>query len=183
MSGPAFPAGPGDDDREKAQSALARYQVVRRRVGQVAVALLACLVLFVGSAHSPALHTGIEQTGIVLIALGVGGRVWCTLYIGGRKSEMIVDQGPYSLTRNPLYLFSSVAATGVGALMGSFVAAILAGVLCALAFRIVILREEEYLRTNLGAGYADYVARVPRFLPDFRLYRDCLLYTSPSPRD
>src|SRR5690606_35658520 len=104
--------------------------------------------------------------------LGIVGRLWSTLYIGGRKSAQVVTGGPYSITRNPLYLFSSIAAAGVGAQMGSILATIGFGVFCALAFHFVILREEKFLKTALGEDYRAYLAAVPRFFPKFSLYRE-----------
>ncbi len=157
---------------ENTEAGLARYQHNRRMVGAVVVAALLCLVPFLASAHPQIVQSAIEQAGTVLIAFGVGGRLWCTLYIGGRKDVLLVDQGPYSVSRNPLYFFSTVAAAGVGAQMGSVVAMVGCGLLCAAAFHFVMRREEHYLAVKMGAAYADYAARVPRFLPDFRLYRE-----------
>ena len=110
--------------------------------------------------------------GVLLIFLGIVGRLWSTLYIGGRKSAEVVSGGPYSMTRNPLYVFSSIAAAGVGAQMGSILATVGFGVLCALAFHVVILREEKYLKETLGAPYEAYMARVPRFIPSLSLYEE-----------
>jgi hypothetical protein len=45
-------------------------------------------------------------------------------------------------------------------------------VACALAFLVVIRREEVYLSELLGAPYRDYLSRVPRFFPNPSLYRD-----------
>src|ERR1700759_4235786 len=41
-------------------------------------------------------------------------RFWATLYIGGRKPDVVVDEGPYSVCRNPLYLGSLLIAVGAG---------------------------------------------------------------------
>jgi hypothetical protein len=112
------------------------------------------------------------MAGIVLIVIGIAGRLWSTLYIGGRKSATVVTDGPYSITRNPLYVFSSIAAVGVGAQMGSITAAVGFGVACAAAFHVVILREERFLSANLGADYRAYLAAVPRFFPNPSLYRE-----------
>jgi hypothetical protein len=118
------------------------------------------------------MHESIEMFGVLLIFLGIVGRLWSTLYIGGRKSAEVVTGGPYSITRNPLYLFSTVAAAGVGAQIGSFSGIILFSLLCAGAFHIVILREERYLKEVLGAPYQAYLAKVPRFFPNLRLYQE-----------
>jgi hypothetical protein len=113
-----------------------------------------------------------ETVGVVLIFLGIIGRLWATLYIGGRKSAEVVSGGPYSITRNPLYLFSSIAAAGVGAQLGSITATIGFGAICAAAFHIVILREEKFLKEALGAPFLAYMARVPRFFPKLSLYEE-----------
>ncbi len=100
------------------------------------------------------------------------GRMWSTLYIGGRKSAEIVDTGPYSIMRNPLYFFSAVAAAGAGAQVGSYTLTAGFAILCWLAFTIVIRREEAYLSLKMGAAYQNYLSRVPRFFPNPLLYRD-----------
>jgi protein-S-isoprenylcysteine O-methyltransferase Ste14 len=158
----------------KAPRGLGGYQRMRRLVLAVLVAVLFAALLFGQSDFPPdtIIHESIEMFGVLLIFLGIVGRLWSTLYIGGRKSAEVVTGGPYSITRNPLYLFSTLAAAGVGAQMGSVAATIGFGVFCAAAFHVVILREERFLREALGAPYLAYVARVPRFFPDLSLYQE-----------
>ena len=48
----------------------------------------------------------IEMAGLVLILVCILGRTWCTLYIGGLKKRELVTAGPYSVVRNPLYVFT-----------------------------------------------------------------------------
>ncbi|AZO35367.1 isoprenylcysteine carboxylmethyltransferase family protein [Mesorhizobium sp. M2A.F.Ca.ET.037.01.1.1] len=153
---------------------LGGYQYMRRVVLAVLIVVLFAALLFGQSTFPPdtPVHETIEMFGVLLIFLGIVGRLWSTLYIGGRKSSEVVTGGPYSITRNPLYLFSTVAAAGVGAQIGSFSGIILFALLCAGAFHIVILREERYLKEVLGAPYAAYLAKVPRFFPNLRLYRE-----------
>jgi protein-S-isoprenylcysteine O-methyltransferase Ste14 len=147
---------------------------MRRITLGVLLALVFAELLFGQSLSPPetAVHEAIEMAGIVLIVIGIAGRLWSTLYIGGRKSVAVVADGPYSITRNPLYLFSSVAAVGVGAQMGSVTTALGFGLACAAAFHLVILREERYLAANLGDDYNAYMATVPRFFPKLSIYRD-----------
>lgn len=153
---------------------LQSYQRLRRITLAVLLALVFAVLLFGQSIFPPetVMHETIEMIGIVLIVIGIAGRLWSTLYIGGRKSRSVVTDGPYSITRNPLYVFSSIAAIGVGAQMGSITAAIGFGAACAAAFHLVILREEKYLSANLGADYSAYLARVPRFFPKPSLYHE-----------
>jgi protein-S-isoprenylcysteine O-methyltransferase Ste14 len=117
-------------------------------------------------------HEGIELAGLFLIAVCIVGRTWCSLYIGGLKNRALIDVGPYSITRNPLYALSVVGAVGVGAQLGSVVIALVAGIVTWAVFYILIFSEERRLRDQFGAAYCDYTARVPRFLPEFRLWRD-----------
>lgn len=153
---------------------LQSYQRLRRVTLAALLALVFGVLLFGQSIFPPetVIHEAIEMIGIVLIVIGIAGRLWSTLYIGGKKSVSVVTDGPYSITRNPLYVFSSIAAVGVGAQMGSITAAVGFGVACAAAFHIVILREEKFLAASLGADYRDYVAAVPRFFPRPSLYKE-----------
>lgn len=159
---------------ENSRQSLGTYQRLRRLVLAVIIVIMGAALLFGQSSFAPEtpVHETVEMIGVLLIFLGIVGRLWSTLYIGGRKSQEVVTGGPYSITRNPLYVFSSVAAIGVGAQMGSIVAALGFGVLCAVAFHIVILREEKFLSSVMGAPYQAYLARVPRFFPRLSLYQE-----------
>lgn len=153
---------------------LQSYQRLRRFTLAALLALVFGVLLFGQSIYPPetVIHEAVEMIGIVLIVIGIAGRLWSTLYIGGKKSRAVVTDGPYSITRNPLYVFSSIAAMGVGAQMGSITAAVGFGAACAMAFHFVILREERFLSASLGADYRNYVAAVPRFFPKLSLYRE-----------
>jgi protein-S-isoprenylcysteine O-methyltransferase Ste14 len=117
-------------------------------------------------------HERVESVGFVAMILSIVGRAWCSLYIGGRKKAEIVDRGPYSITRNPLYVFSYLGAFGIGAQSGS-VTISLGFVLAAMAvFYLTVRREEAFLEREFGAVYTAYKARTPRFWPRFSLWRD-----------
>ena len=117
-------------------------------------------------------HETIEWVGIVLIVTCILGRTWASLYIGGRKINSLVENGPYSVSRNPLYFFSVLGAAGVGAQVGSITLALACAAIAALVFAVVVVQEERVLREHHGAAFAEYSARVPRFLPNLRLWRD-----------
>jgi len=125
-----------------------------------------------GWADGSLMHEGIELAGFFLIAVCIVGRTWCAFYIGGLKNRNLIDAGPYSITRNPLYVFSVIGAAGVGAQLGSLTIAIAAGVVTWAVFYVLIFSEERHLLNQFGAEYRGYVARVPRFLPNFSLWRD-----------
>ncbi|SEL70160.1 Phospholipid methyltransferase [Jannaschia helgolandensis] len=107
----------------------------------------------------------IESTGILLIIAGVLGRFWSILYIGGHKNASIIQDGPYSICRHPLYLFSTIAAAGFGMMLGSLVLmTVLTGAVLIILSDIAA-KEERFLRDRFGLAYDAYAAKVPRILP------------------
>jgi protein-S-isoprenylcysteine O-methyltransferase Ste14 len=132
-------------------------------------------VVLVGDSRWPSgslLHEGIEFLGLALIVLCICGRMLCTLYIGGRKIEKLVIDGPYSVVRNPLYSLSIIGAAGAGAQLGSITLALATGAVAWLVLLFVVLKEEQVLLNRFGKTYEEYVVRVPRLLPDFSLWRE-----------
>ncbi|MDN5929311.1 MAG: isoprenylcysteine carboxylmethyltransferase family protein [Hyphomicrobiales bacterium] len=152
---------------------LSGYQHARRAVLFLLLLVAFGALLFIGTyPEEREFHEFMEALGVSLIGVAIIGRLWCTLYIGGRKSSEIVSDGPYSIVRNPLYVFSAIGAAGAGGQTGSAVVALTFGIVTALAFTIVSRREETFLRERFGAAFGAYCARVPRMLPKFSLYRD-----------
>lgn len=154
--------------------------VQRRRKRQIAALGLLLLLasLFTQSLWgADELHESIEVASLVLTGLCVAGRAWCSLYIGGQKKQQIVALGPYSVVRNPLYLFSAVGAASVGFAAGSLVVGALLGLLCFLVFDRLIRREETYLEAKFGEAFLRYAAATPRWLPSPRLWRDSVELT------
>ena len=117
-------------------------------------------------------HERVESIGLVAIVVSIVGRAWCSLYIGGRKKSEIVDRGPYSVTRNPLYVFSYIGAFGIGAQSGSASVGAAFVLAAMVVFYMTVKREEAFLEREFGAVYAAYKARTPRFWPRFSLWRD-----------
>jgi len=163
---------------------IAEVQIVRKIVLAGAAAVGVLMFAFCNSwlGASDSLHEMIEWVGVVLIMVCIVGRTWCSLYIGGRKIEQFVTDGPYSIMRNPLYFFSILGAAGAGAQMGSVVAGIVFGALAWLVFHVVTLQEERLMADRYGAAFASYMATVPRFLPNPRLWRDTPTLTVMPPR-
>jgi len=152
---------------------IQRTQRIRKAV--LLVAILAAVLLAAVSqtlGGETLAHEGLETVGLALILVCIIGRAWCSLYIGGRKTAEIVDRGPYSVSRNPLYLFSFMGAFGMGAQTGSIVIATLFLLIAVGVFFATVKREEHWLLANFGEPYAAYLRLTPRFWPDFRLWRD-----------
>lgn len=121
--------------------------------------------------HGPA-HELIEEVGALLIGACIVGRLFCTLYISGRKNGRLERGGPYSIVRNPLYVFSLAGAAGVGMSSGS----LLLGLTFSMGYFVVlhaaVLCEERRLLARFGDEYGVYLREVPRWLPAFALWRD-----------
>jgi hypothetical protein len=117
-------------------------------------------------------HRVIQWSGLVLILFCILGRTWCTLYIGGQKKRELVTNGPYSVVRNPLYLFTLFGAAGMGALSGSIVMALLSAAFATAVFVSVVRQEEQFLLTTFPQDYPAYAARVPRLWPRFSAWQE-----------
>jgi protein-S-isoprenylcysteine O-methyltransferase Ste14 len=75
-----------------------------------------------------------------------------------------VVEGPYKVTRNPIYIGFVLAYFGLAIMLTSvWVLLLLIPVLIVLQ-RGVVEREETYLERQFGETYRKYQARVPRWL-------------------
>ncbi len=147
----------------------------RQRINALRLSALVVLPLLVAAqpviAPGSLGHALIDSAGILLVIAGVIGRFWCIAYIGGRKSQSVFQDGPYSICRHPLYLFSTLATVGLGLMLGSLVFAVLIGGITFAILSRTAAHEEVFLRKEFGTEYDDYAARVPRILPDVTLWR------------
>ncbi len=82
-----------------------------------------------------------------------------------RKNKSLAQQGPYRMTRNPLYFGSFLLALGFAIMSGSLSAVMLLVVPSAVIFPVVIKNEEAYLRGAFGSEFEDFRRSVPSFLP------------------
>jgi protein-S-isoprenylcysteine O-methyltransferase Ste14 len=117
-------------------------------------------------ARAPSFYHEITETlGELLVIVGVLGRFWSILYIGGKKNVCIIDSGPYSICRHPLYLFSTIGVLGFGVMNGSVIvmSALVGSVLLVLS--LTAKREERDLIKLFGGEYAKYAERVPMIIP------------------
>ncbi|WP_029351637.1 isoprenylcysteine carboxylmethyltransferase family protein [Bosea sp. 117] len=154
----------------------AGYVSQTRRIVTIWTVALAAVALILVS-HDPSgrdslARTTIRSAGLCLILAAVIGRLWSTLYIGGRKNAVLVTTGPYSISRNPLYFFSILGAAGIGLAFGSLVVAAVLGGAIAAILAATAHREAALLGQRFGTSYEAYAARVPLLLPRLSLYHD-----------
>ena len=157
-------------------------QKKRLLVVQVGAVLAALVLVVTQPAWNEDLltHDVLETLGALLAVGCILGRLWSTLYIGGRKNGELVTTGPFSTTRNPLYFFSTVGAVGIGLMFGSLLVAMVLGVMTYQIFRFTAAREAAFLSDKFGPAYDVYARATPIFWPDPRRYRDSAkVYFSP----
>ncbi len=111
-----------------------------------------------------------QSAGWLLFLAGAAMRWWATLYLGGRKSKELITEGPYSVSRNPIYIGTFALALSIGVLSQS-VTFLLAVLVVSAAYVIVTVSlEESQLRAEHGEQFRAYRQRVPRFIPKPSLY-------------
>lgn len=109
--------------------------------------------------------------GLSVAALGEAGRLWALTYIGPKsraegktRADRLIAEGPYSLTRNPLYVANLTIAAGI--LLASNRWVLLLAVPAGFAYyTLVILAEEEFLMGAFPGQWEPYFRAVPRFVP------------------
>lgn len=140
---------------------------MRKPASWIALAGLAVLWTQVEPARDGRIAALGLATGMLAVVVAVLGRVWCALYIAGRKNAELCQDGPYSLVRNPLYVFSLVGAVGVAlaTLRWPMVPAAIALFLA--YYHVVIRSEEARLEALFPQAYPAYRRAVPRLLPRF----------------
>jgi protein-S-isoprenylcysteine O-methyltransferase Ste14 len=139
--------------------------------------IIAILFTFgVGVAFWPGRYPLTEKTlfiiGIGLASVGAAGRAWATSYISGRKLRHLVRTGPYSLCRNPLYLFSVILGIGFGFCTETFTMPILIAAVLMVLYYFQIRSEERRLLKVFGPQYQAYQTEVPRFFPSWRQFSE-----------
>ena len=81
-----------------------------------------------------------------------------------KPSTVLINEGPYRFSRNPIYLGFAITYVGLAIAMDSWVALILLVPCLFVIDRFVIQREERYLSLKFGAPYDAYRQQVRRWL-------------------
>ena len=144
-----------------------RVNITRLFVGALIVLLLVSKSKW--EEKSEAVCGVLFLTGCVLVGIASLGRLWCSLYIAGRKTDHLVVLGPYSVSRNPLYFFSLLGGVGVGLATETFTVPIAIAAMFTFYYPFVIRHEEEKLRMHHSEEFETYFRSVPRFWPKWSL--------------
>lgn len=90
----------------------------------------------------------LEVSAFTLVAIAAVGRIWVSAFMSGKKNQELVVDGPYSIVRNPLYLFSFLGFFGAGLAFEQLTFAVLFAVLFLATHLPAIFGEEQFLRKN-----------------------------------
>ena len=110
--------------------------------------------------------------GGAIFALGFALAIWAivTIRIAGTRVEtnkpttVIVSSGPYSFTRNPIYIGMLLGQSGIAVGYNSlWLLATLVPFYLVIRYG-VIMREEAYLERKFSKAYLNYKSRVRRWL-------------------
>jgi protein-S-isoprenylcysteine O-methyltransferase Ste14 len=110
---------------------------------------------------------------MLAVAAGEGLRLWAVRRIGAisrtRSDRLgpLIDKGPFSLVRNPLYLGNILIWLGLALSARLPWLALVIIVVLGFEYHAIVRWEERLLHSRLGAAYTAYRARVPRWLPRF----------------
>jgi len=104
--------------------------------------------------------------GGAVALIGAMMRLWAAGHID--KGRALARGGPYSLTRNPLYLGSFIMALGILVAGQGYWLLLPFGLFFFVFYYPVMKREEQELLQGYGPDFVEYAGRVPLFLPRFR---------------
>ena len=147
----------------------------RIEISRIFVAALIIIIALSSSAwetRAPFVSTVLFMIGCVLVGVASLGRLWCSLYIAGYKTDSLVTQGPYSLCRNPLYFFSLIGAVGVGFASETITLPAVLFLIFTMYYPYVIKREEAELSKIHDDKFKTYFRNTPRFIPKLSNIRE-----------
>jgi protein-S-isoprenylcysteine O-methyltransferase Ste14 len=120
---------------------------------------------------------GWMAAGFGLVAAGETLRLWGVHYIGvisrtrGERLGPLVADGPFAYIRNPLYVGNVALWVGFACCAQLIWLALLLLFVLGFEYHAIVRWEESLLASRIGAPYAAYAARVPRWLPALKIDR------------
>ena len=157
------------------------FTIARARVYVSRLVAAAILLLVLFTRHSfvddSVLDLSFEMTGLFLLTICSMGRLWALMYISGNKSHEIITDGPYSIVRHPLYLFSLLGAVGIGLVSENLLVLAVIIIFYVIYYPFTVLAEEKKLENKFGQTYLEYKRVTPIFMLKLSLYKGPHFYT------
>lgn len=154
-------------------------QPLEHRVPPPVVALLCALLAWGLDRAVPEARLGLPHNlplavGLATALLGVALDAWALWTFRGhrttpsplapQRTRLVVQAGPYALSRNPMYLGLALQLLGAAIWLGNPLALVAPVLFVAWVTRWQIWPEERVLREKFGPDYERYCARVRRWL-------------------
>ncbi len=111
------------------------------------------------------LAASMHWLGCLFITICVLGRIYCSILIAGKKTLELIQTGPFSLVRNPLYVFSFIGMIGIAMQFTIITIPVLLAVVFCVYYPKVVSVEEQRLNAMFGQSFEEYKKQVPRWLP------------------
>jgi protein-S-isoprenylcysteine O-methyltransferase Ste14 len=107
---------------------------------------------------------GIASILFCYTAMRILGKQWSLIarVVSGHE---LIQQGPFSIVRNPIYLAMFGLLLQAGIVVSVWQAIIPAVIVFLFGTWIRIREEEKVLRQQFGSHFDDYARRVPAFIP------------------
>jgi protein-S-isoprenylcysteine O-methyltransferase Ste14 len=120
----------------------------------------------------PAVAPVLVAAGLLVTLAGVALSVWAKLRLGRwfsatfavKEGHELVTDGPYGITRHPIYTGFLIAFIGTALAWNSGLTLLLA-LLFAVPLFLHTVYEEHLFERHFGAAYFEYQKRVPRLVP------------------
>lgn len=138
----------------------------RLRVTLLWYLALVCLAALTRPASLPAPIAGaVDALALLLAASASLGRIWCSVFIAGRKDVELVTTGPYALCRHPLYTLSMIGGAGLGLATHSLLLTGATLLVLGALFTRASTAEDRFLAARFEHRFEAYRAATPRFWP------------------
>lgn len=108
--------------------------------------------------------------GLMLVGFIIDGWAMLTLrrahttIMPHRGALVLVSDGPYRFSRNPIYVGNTIVIAGLGVVIASWWLLLAAFAATALVFVLAVRREEMHLALRFGAAWDSYASRVRRWV-------------------
>lgn len=143
----------------------------RLKIDGVLSTILTFALVFIGwffyRPKNKALDYILDCLGMALVVFGqvlrLSGRNFKKEY--SREGRALITEGPYALTRNPMYLGTFVMGAGFIVILWPWWFLLIYAGMFLLRFRNLIVSEEKKLASQFGRVYADYRLETPGFFP------------------
>jgi protein-S-isoprenylcysteine O-methyltransferase Ste14 len=110
---------------------------------------------------------GIAEIAIALVLMAWAMSTFVRLrtpIIPVHRARALVNEGPFTLTRNPMYLGFTVLYIGITFVANAFWPLVFLPEAIALTYLFAIRLEEAYLTREFGDAYREYCSRVRRWV-------------------